>query len=57
MKKNFNDKEKQFVVTFTYPEGATQTVYWNKNQISRAGVEAQASDWCNDLQAKSYSIK
>lgn len=57
MKKNFTDKEKQLVVTFTYPEGATQTVYWNKNQISRAGVEAQASDWCNDLRAKFYTIK
>lgn len=58
MKKNFNFKEeKTFIVTFVYPEGATQTVYWGKGQISRAGVESQASDWCNDLRAKTYNIK
>lgn len=57
MKKNFTEKEKQFIVTFTYSDNCTQTVYWNKNQISRAGVESQAQDWCNDLKAKSYTIK
>lgn len=56
--KNFNNKnEKTFIVTFQYEDGCTQTVYWNKNQIHKNGLEVQASEWCNDLGAKTYKIK
>ena len=57
MKKNFSDKEKQFVVTFTYSDNCTQTVYWDKKNVPYGNVESLAEQWRNDLQAKSYNIK
>lgn len=57
MKKNFTDKEKQFVVTFTYADNCTQTVYWDKKSVPYGNVEALAEQWRNDIGAKSYKIK
>ncbi len=58
MKKNFSFREeKQFVVTFTYSDNCSQTVYWDKKNVPYGNVEALAEQWRNDLQARSYQIK
>lgn len=58
MKKKFNFKEeKQFVVTFSYADNCTQTVYWDKKNVPYGNVEALAEQWRNDIGAKSYKIK